>query len=223
MADLLQHLGEPFAGLTRLPPDRFHATRFRDAGLVSDWHEAQVGPAVAGTHRGRFFAVAEAGLDRLDQRTPRRRVRGRAFFGLLVAVELTGDWPAVLLLRRRGAIVAALRRWSPPGKGLDRAEVGSALAGRYEAWSEGSTAAGALLTEGEGGLLARVADAIGEPAPFAITGTELLVALPRLLPSLKVEARGDEAEVAEAVGRLRGQLGVVWRLVEVLEGKPPAA
>ena len=217
MADLLPRLGDPFAGLTRLPPDRFDAARFRDAGLVSHWHEAQIGPAVAGSHRGRLYAVAEAGLDKLDQRTPRRRVRGRAFFGLLVAVELTGNWPAILLLRRRGAIVAALRRWSSPGKGLDRAELTGTLADRYEAWTDGSVAAGALLAEGDGGLLARIADAIGEPAPFAITGTELLVTLPRLLPSFKLEASGDGAKVEEALGRLRGQLGGVGRLIEAIE------
>lgn len=223
MADLLSRLGgAPGEGPTRLPPDRFDATRLRRAGLVSGWHEAQIGPAIAGRHRGRLYAVAEAGLDRLDERTPKRRVRGRAFFGLLVAVELVGEWPTVLLLRRRGAIVRTLRRWSPPARDLDPVGLTGGLAERFEAWGDGSEAARALFAEGDGGLLARVADAIGEPAPFALTGTELLVALPRLLPSLKVEVRGDEATVADAVGRLRGQLEVVWRLVQVTEGGPAA-
>ncbi len=223
MADLLSRLGGGASGEeapTRLPPERFDAARFRRAGLVSGWHEAQVGPAIAGRHRGRLWAVAEAGLDRLDERTPKRRVRARAFFGLLVAVELVGEWPTVLLLRRRGAIVRTLRRWSPPARDLDPAGLAGALAGRYEAWGDGSETARALLAEGDGGLLARIADAIGEPAPFALTGTELLVALPRLLPSLKVEVRGNEAKVEEAVGRLRGQLGVALRLVEVTKGGP---
>ncbi|HEX8375176.1 MAG TPA: hypothetical protein VF606_08360, partial [Geminicoccaceae bacterium] len=65
--------------------------------------------------------------------------------------------------------------------------------------------------------LARLAEAVGEPAPLALTGTELLVALPRLLPSLRVEAKGDEAELAVAAGRLGEVLGVARRLVDVLE------
>ena len=220
VADLLSRLGGGASGeeaLTRLPPERFDAARFRRIGLVSGWHEAQVGPAVAGRHRGRLWVVAEAGLDRLDERTPKRRVRGRAFFGLLVAVELVGEWPAVLLLRRRGAIVRTLRHWSPPARDLDPVKLTGVLAERFEAWGDGSGRARALLAEGDGGTLARIAEAIGEPAPFALTGTELLVALPRLLSSLRVEVRGDETRIEEAVRRLRGQLRVVERLMEETE------
>jgi hypothetical protein len=151
VADLLSRLGGGASGeeaLTRLPPERFDAARFRRIGLVSGWHEAQVGPAVAGRHRGRLWVVAEAGLDRLDERTPKRRVRGRAFFGLLVAVELVGEWPAVLLLRRRGAIVRTLRHWSPPARDLDPVKLTGVLAERFEAWGDGSGRARALLAEG---------------------------------------------------------------------------
>lgn len=223
MADLLERLRDTHGELVRLPPDRFDARRFRTAGLVSHWHEARLGPALAGRHRGRLWAVAEAGLDQVIQRAPRHRVPSRRFFGLLVAVELVGEgWPALVVLRRRGVVVSALRRLSPPAPGLGRTDLGPApfAAGR-EAWSDGSPAAGALLREGAAGLLGRVAAAIGEPAPFGLTGTELLVALPRWRRRLRLEAGGDEAGIAIAADSLRRELDLPLRLVDLLEAAGP--
>jgi hypothetical protein len=217
VADLLSRLGGGASGEeapTRLPPERFDAARFRRAGLVSGWHEAQVGSAVAGRHRGRLWAVAEAGLDRLDERTPKRRVRARAFFGLLVAVELVGTGRRSCLLRRRGAIIRTLRRWSPPARDLDPVGLTGGLADRYEAWGDGSEMARALLAEGgrrdarqdRGGD--RGAGAVRAHGHGAAGGAAAAAAV------AEGGGEGDEARVAEAVERLRRQLGVVGRLVE---------
>jgi hypothetical protein len=220
MADLLPRLRPTLGEIERLPADGFDATRFRSAGLVSDWHEARVGPAVAGRYRGRFWAVAEAGLDQLDERmaAARRRVRGRRFFGLLVAVELRADegWPASCCCAGGAPSRPALRRWSPPVGGSTRRPSAGCWPGGTR---PGATARRRPPAAARRGWrpLARLAEAVGEPAPLALTGTELLVALPRLLPSLRVEAKGDEAELAAAAERLRAALDVPRRLVDVLE------